>query len=152
MKLFVRYLSVLILGLMALSFSPAEKPRGLFTLYRWIGRHGYYSQIHLTSDRYKFVSWANNFFDPTKVEIVGKVKIESDSVILIPEKIKFNRPQTSKSRSPFKRVACKCDEKGLSKIDRQEEWYVFRYCDKKKYFFNVDTLTEAKTNSKFIRK
>lgn len=116
MKLCVRCLSVLIVGLMALSFSPADKPRGLFTLYRWIGRHGYYSQIQLTSDRYKFVSWANNFFHPTKVEIVGKVKIESDSVILIPEKIKFNRPQTSKSRSPFKRVAASVMKKDFRKL------------------------------------
>lgn len=145
----LKFWTILIIGLS--SFGWTVRPKGEFKYYWWDGRHGHHRLIKINSNKYKYVSWSSNFFRPTKIEIIGQVIVDQDSIVFIPKRIEFYRRQEGSKGATDKKLKCTCDENGLKAIDKEKEWYIIKSCDRTKYFFNLDTLTEAKTEFRYIR-
>ena len=145
-------LTLLAIGLIAFSsVSLTKGPRGQFRYYWSDGRHGHHGLIKIGFNNYKSSNWSDNFFLPTKVQTIGRVSIDSDSIVLTPNQVTFYRRQDGDKGTTYKKIKCACDTNGLKAIDKEKEWYIIERCKPTKYFFNLDTLTEAKTEFKYIR-
>lgn len=145
-------LTLLTIGLFTLtSFKWTEKLTGQFRFYWSDGRHGHYGLLKVNDNKIKLTNWSSNFFHPTKMQINGRLTNESDSIVFTPKTIEFYRNIETETKTKYKKVKCTCDQVGLSKIDKDNEWYIIKSCDKRKYFVKGDTLIEGNTNNKYIR-
>lgn len=133
------------------SFTQTEKLNGQFRFYWSDGRHGHYGLLKVNNNKIKLTNWSSNFFHPTKMQINGRMTSELDSIVFTPETIEFYRAVETETKIKYKKVKCTCDETGLNKIDKDNEWYIIKSCDEIKYFIKADTLIEGNTNRKYIR-
>lgn len=152
MKTYLKFWTILAVGLVILSsFSIANKPTGKFKYYWWDGRHGHYGLLKVNGNKIKLTNWSSNFFRPTKMLINGRLAEERDSIVFTPETIEFYRTVETETKTKYKKVKCTCNEAGLRKIDKDNEWYIIKSCGKRRYFIKSDTLIEGNTNRNYVR-
>lgn len=136
---------------MATGFAPADKPRGKYQFSRSMGDKRFYGTIKLKPAAFKKETWANDYLQPTMVQLKGKIELEGDSLTLKPESVSFFRKVAKGGEAKYDRVSCDCTPLGLSALDPEAEKEIARQCDPHRYYWTEDALIEHGTENRFVK-